>query len=225
MALQTFSTQIIAKKVIGEHMLELQFAKPADFLYEPGQFLQLLVPPSATPRSYSLSSTLSDDYLEFGIKLYDGGLASGYFKNLSVGDSVELRGPFGRFVNSETKPIVGIATGAGLVPIYGILHNELINKKNQAPMHLIFGVRTEADLFWLDRLELLASTNSNFTYLVTLSQPTEHWDKARGRVTEQLTLIPDAHYFICGNPDMVKDMRAQLLEKTVPTNNIHLEIF
>lgn len=225
MAAQTFSTAIIAKKIIGEHFLELRFAKPEGLGYEPGQFLQLLVPPAATPRSYSLSSTPSDDYLEFGVKLYDGGLASDYFKTLTVGDMVELRGPFGRFTNIHPDPIVGIATGAGLVPIYGILHNEIINKKNQAPMHLIFGVRTETDLFWLDRLETLAATNPNFTYLVTLSQPTEQWDKARGRVTDHLTLLPDARYFICGNPEMVKDVRAQLLEKTVPATNIHLEIF
>ncbi|MBP7992170.1 MAG: oxidoreductase, partial [Candidatus Magasanikbacteria bacterium] len=59
----------------------------------------------------------------------------------------------------------------------------------------------------------------------TLSQPSENWKKTRGRVSEHLTLLPEARYFICGNPEMVKDVRAQLLEKAVPVTNIHLEIF
>ncbi len=225
MALQTFFAQIIAKELVASHMLQIRFAKPEGFEYQAGQFLQLLVPPGATPRSYSLSSTPTDDYLEFGVKLYEGGLASEYFQTLTVGDQVELKGPLGRFINTQRDPIVGIATGAGLVPIYGIFHDELMNKKNQAPMHLIFGVRTEADLFWLDRLEALASSNSNFTYIYTLSQPSENWKKTRGRVSEHITLLPEARYFICGNPEMVKDVRGQLLEKAVPVTNIHLEIF
>lgn len=225
MAIETFSTQIIAKKLVADHFLEIQFAKPANFTYEAGQFLQLLVPPNATPRSYSLSSIPSDEYLEFGVKLYDQGLASQYFQTLAVGDTVELKGSFGRFVNTHPDPIVGIATGAGLVPIYGVLKHELQTKKNQVPMHLVFGVRSEADIFWLNRLEQLAQTFANFSFELTLSQPSPEWTGLTGRVTEHLKIIPTARYFICGNPEMVKDARAQLLEKTVQVANIHLEIF
>ncbi len=225
MAIQTFSTQIIAKKLVADHFLEIQFAKPADFDYEAGQFLQLLVPPAATPRSYSLSSIPTDQYLEFGVKLYDQGLASEYLQTLNVGDQVELKGSFGRFVNIHPDPIVGVATGAGLVPIYGLLKHELQTKKNQVPLHLVFGVRSQADIFWLDRLEALSQAFSNFSFELTLSQPTPDWSGLTGRVTEHLKIIPAARYFICGNPEMVKDARAQLLEQAVPVANIHLEIF
>lgn len=225
MALQTFSSQIITKKLIADHFLEIRFAKPAGFEYQAGQFLQLLVPPAVTPRSYSLSSTPADDYLEFGVKLYENGLASEYFQTLSVGDQVQLKGPFGRFVNTYPDPLVGIATGAGLVPIYGILRDEILNKKNQAPLHLIFGVRTEADLFWLDRLEELTAVAKNFSYTITLSQPSSAWSGRVGRVTEQLDILPATRYFICGNPEMVKDVRTQLLAAAVVPANIHLEIF
>lgn len=225
MAVQIFSTQIIAKKLVTDHFLEIRFAKPAGFDYQAGQFLQLLVPPGATPRSYSLSSTPADDYLEFGVKLYEGGLASEYLQTLNVGDQVELKGSFGRFVNTHPDPIVGVATGAGLVPIYGLLKHELQTKKNQVPMHLVFGVRSQADIFWLDRLEALAQSFANFSFVLTLSQPTPNWSGSTGRVTEHLKTIPGARYFICGNPEMVKDVRAQLLAQAVPATTIHLEIF
>ena len=225
MVAQSFSSQIIAKNSLTAELLEIRFTKPLGLVYEAGQFLQLLVPPSATPRSYSLSSTPADDYLEFLVKLHVGGLASEYFKTLQVGDEVKLNGSFGRFINTQINPIVGIATGTGLVPVYGIFRDELVNKKNQVQMHLIFGVHSETDLFWVDRLEELAANFPQFTFTVAVSQPDENWLGSRGRVTNHLKFIPEAQYFICGNPEMVKDVRTQLLTEAVPQANIHLEIF
>lgn len=232
MAVETHTLTVLSLETVADHLLQIRFSRPEGFMYQAGQFVQLLVPnlspdgqPQTTPRSYSLSSTPADTWLEFGIKLHEGGLASTYFQTLAPGDTVQIKGPFGRFVNTGSDPLVGIATGAGLVPIFGLFANELINKKNQAAMHLIFGVRKETDIFWLDRLEQLAKDFSNFTFTLTLSQASPAWNQARGRVTEHLTLVPNARYFICGNPDMVKDARAELLAKEISSANIHLEIF
>lgn len=228
MALTRFSTPIIAKKMLNDYFLEVRFAKPADFSYQAGQFLQLLVPGEngETPRSYSLSSTPTDDYLEFGIKLYPDGLASQYIANAQVGNEVALKGPFGRFVNTQTDPLVGIATGTGLVPILGIVREELLHKKNHNPIHVIFGVRSEADLFWTDHLEKLAAEYTNFTYTLTLSQPTTAWTGQRGRVTEHLqNTDTKSRYFICGNPEMVKDVKTKLTALGATASQMHFEIF
>lgn len=223
-----FSTPIIAKKMLNDYVLEVRFAKPPGFTYQAGQFLQLLVPgeTTETPRSYSLSSTPTYDYLEFGIKLYETGLASQYIQTKQVGDEVALKGPFGRFVNTHTDPIVGIGTGVGLVPIMGIVRDELLNKQNGAPIHVIFGVRSEADLFWLEELQTLANSHANFTFSVTLSQPGEAWKKLRGRVTEHLTHTDSlTRYFICGNPEMVKDVKTKLTQLGAAASQVHFEIF
>lgn len=223
-----FSTQIIAKKMLNAYVLEVRFAKPEGFTYQAGQFLQLLVPGenTETPRSYSLSSTPTDDYLEFGIKLYETGLTLPYITKTNIGEEVMLRGPFGRFINTYTDPIVGIATGVGLVPILGIARDELLNKKNTAPIKIIFGVRTEADLFWLEELQTLANNFANFTFEVTLSQPSETWTKLRGRVTEHLTHTDSlTRYFICGSPEMVKDVKTKLTGLGAAASQLHFEIF
>lgn len=229
MAVSQFSTPILAKKSLTDQMLEIRFKKPINFEYVAGQFVQLLVPNEAggeTPRSYSLSSTPTDDYLEFGVKLYDHGLASQYLQKALIGDEVILKGPFGRFMNTTIDSIVGVATGAGLVPIMSILTDELRNKKNTAPLQVLFGVRAQNDLFWLDRLEDLQNEFSNFSYTVTLSQPEPTWEGIQGRVTEHLDTVNYAgHFFLCGSPEMVKDVRTQLLDNGVPAGNIHLEIF
>lgn len=223
-----FSTPIIAKKMLNEHLVEVRFAKPADFTYQAGQFLQLLVPGEGTetPRSYSLSSTPTDEYLEFGIKLYPDGLASQYIDKAAVGHEVALKGPFGRFVNTHTDPIVGVATGAGLVPIMGIVRDELMNKKNTNPIKVIFGVRSETDLFWLEEMQALSNNYPNFNFEVTLTQPSETWSKLRGRVTEHLAHTDSlTRYFVCGSPEMVKDVKTKLTELGATASQIHFEIF
>lgn len=228
MALTRFSAPIIAKKMLNDQVLEVRFAKPTGFDYQAGQFLQLLVPGEngETPRSYSLASTPADDYLEFGIKLYSDGLASQYLAKAPVGSEVTLKGPFGRFVNTHTDPLVGIATGAGLVPIMGIVRDELLNKKNTGPIKVIFGVRHEADLFWREELQTLAATHPNFTYTTTLSQPTATWTGEHGRVTEQLTTADiQTRYFICGSPEMVKDVKTKLTGLGATASQLHFEIF
>lgn len=219
---------IIAKKMLNDHVLEIRFAKPADFMFEAGQFLQLLVPGenTETPRSYSLSSTPNDDYLEFGIKLYENGVGSQYLNLAGIGDTVTLKGPFGRFVNKRIAPLVGIATGVGLVPIMGIVRDELLNKKSTAPINIIFGVRTEADLFWLDELQALANDHANFAFEVTLSQPSEAWTGLRGRVTDHLTHTDSlTRYFMCGSPDMVKNVKTKLTRLGAEVSQLHFEIF
>lgn len=228
MAPARFTAPIIAKKMLNDYVLEVRFAKPAGFVYEAGQFLQLLVPgeKAEMPRSYSLSSTPADDYLEFGIKLYETGLTMPYLDKTNIGAEVALRGPFGRFTNTHADPIVGVATGVGLVPIVGIARDELLNKKSTTPIKIIFGVRTEADLFWLDELQALANEHANFTFEVTLTQPSEAWAKLRGRVTEHLTHTDSlTRYFICGSPDMVKDVKTKLTGLGAAASQLHFEIF
>lgn len=229
MTVSRFSTPILAKKNLTDQMLEIRFARPADFVFEAGQFVQLLVPnenKGETPRSYSLSSTPTDSYFEFGVKLYDNGVASNYLEKADIGDEVILKGPFGRFINSTPEQIVGIGTGAGLVPIMSIITDELHNKKNQSPLHILFGVRSETDLFWVDRLENLQKQFSNFSYTITLSQPEKTWSGNNGRVTEYVTALNfKAHFFLCGSPEMVKEVRTQLLSNGVQQSGIHLEIF
>jgi len=40
-----------------------------------------------------------------------------------------------------------VATGVGISPMVGIIQDELINKKTTQPIHLLFGVRSEKDIF------------------------------------------------------------------------------
>jgi NAD(P)H-flavin reductase len=209
--------------------MEIHLATPEGFSYTPGQFIQVVIPgtDNKLTRSYSLASIPSDKDLELCIKITPGGTTDTYFQHLKPGDEVIVRGPFGQFVHKENESVAYVATGSGLAPIMGLIRHDLYTKKQIAPIHVWFGVRSEKDIFWLERLETMARDFPHFTYTLTLSQPTPTWSGDIGRVTEYVTKNTTSYqaWFICGNAQMVKDVRHILKEKSVPEALIHQEIF
>lgn len=224
-----FQSNLIEKKYLTEDVLQIRLDKPQNFDFQAGQFIQVIAPHGEKYvfRSYSLSSTAKDNYLELCVKLYDTGIASKLFQISNPGDTISFRGPVGRFmVHSTNSNLYFIATGVGLAPIIGMIKDELENKKNKNAIHLIFGVRFEKDIFWVDRLEELQKKYPNFSYSITISRPEETWTGVRGRVTEHLPIdTSDLHAFLCGNADMVKTVREMLTVRGTDTKNIHFEIF
>lgn len=226
-----FTTRLHEKKQIADHVLQLTFEKPGGFEYQAGQFVQFLIPDGdkTTPRSYSISSTPHDNYLEFCVKILEGGLASTHFANMSVGDTLEFRGPRGRFVITENShDHYFVATGVGMAPIIGILRELIEHKKTDRPIRLLFGVRDEDDVFWKERLEELKNQSDLLDYEITLSKPkpTGGWKGLKGRVTDHLLKhLAHHHFYLCGSAGMVKDVRALLIEHGVDARSIHFEIF
>lgn len=229
MELQRYSMYLIFRKSIAEDMFELRFTKPQDFYFVAGQFIQLHIPEgqSYVLRSYSLSSTPHDEYIELCVKILPDGKASKHLLEMAEGSSIVFQGPLGRFTCvDEAQGRYFVATGAGLAPIMGMIRDEL--SKSGIEIYLLFGVRSEDDVFWVDRLEELKKKYDFFSYHVTLSQPKPNggWGGLRGHVTEHLLhhLITH-HYYLCGSAPMVKDVRGQLLQNGIQPERIHFEIF
>ena len=226
-----YTTHVIGVTSIAQDVLEIQLARPDGFTFVAGQFVQFKIKngDEEVLRSYSLSSRPSAQQLEICLKLIPGGKASIFFGAIKVGDRVEMSEAQGRFIIEPTACIqkVFIATGAGLAPIISMIEADIEASKNTR-CNLVFGVRSEQDIFWLERLKKLKkNSGGRFDFVVTLSQGSPTWQGRRGRVTD---LVPDfvraeTEYYLCGNVDMVKDIRQSLLYHTVNTKNIHFEIF
>jgi len=231
MEIKKYTAKLSEKRQLTGDTYEFRFEKPEGFEFLAGQFLQFCIPHNdkIILRSYSVSSTPIDPYLEFCIKFLDGGIASTYLRHMNIGDTLEFQGPRGLFVHKENGTALSfIATGTGLAPIIGIISDELENKKNKNEVRLLFGVRSEDDVFWLDRLQNLKIQYPNFVYDVTLSQPKPNggWAGLRGRVTEHILHHLVSHkFYLCGNAAMVKDVREMLITNGIETKAIHFEIF
>ena len=193
--------------------------------FNAGQYVQLQLPSGET-RPYSVASAPSDgSRIELHVKRTPGGAASDgwIFKELAVGDSIRLSGPYGRFSfrSARDEPILLLGSGTGLAPLKAILCH--LAERDDPPQTVLYhGVRTRADLYEHDWLTAFAAQHEWFTYRPALSQDT--WDGRTGRVPALVAQdYPKAggHVaYICGSPDMVDDtmkalMRARLFPKDI----------
>lgn len=226
--MNTYITKLLSKKELAHHMVELTLEKPSDFDFLSGQFLQIMVPngEKQTPRAYSICSTPKDEHIVLCIKLHDDGLASNYLRNMPDGSDMTIKGPAGHFTLSEDVPLLCVATGTGIAPVISLIRDHLEHKKTEKQIHLIFGVRSQQDLFWQKRFQKLADTYTNFKYDITLSRPEDGWDGLNGRVTAHIPHIDaSTHAYLCGSAEMVQEVRKMLLNKDVEAGRIHFEIF
>ncbi len=224
-----YSTKFVKTVPIAKDVFEIHLEKPAGFAFTAGQFIQFRIPEGDKIwlRSYSMASAPHEEVLVFCAKVYPTGKASARFQAANPGDVIEFQGPVGRFVSAAPTPLVLIATGAGLAPIMSIIRDELFVKKNPERIHLLFGVRKQEDVFWKQELEALQAQFPHFSFDLTLSQPESEWGGKQGRVTAHLVdaINANAHYFLCGNLEMVKEVKQLLIERLIPAGNIHFEIF
>jgi len=197
------------------------FKPEKPFAFIPGQFVMLkqLGAEQKLARAFSIVAEPLTDTITFLMKHNPLGHVSGFLSEAPLGATIETSPAVGRFITNENDTDrVYIATGTGLAPIMSFI----VSEQNSAiKTTTLFGARSEEDLFWTDKLP----ENS----LITLSQPSEAWTGLRGRVTAHIEPLIEKHraaaWYLCGNPAMVTEVRAQLLEAGIDKAAIHFEIY
>jgi ferredoxin-NADP reductase len=219
--------KIIDIKDLNEDIKEFTLDNPGGE-FKPGQFATIKIEDGETPacmRSYSVLSG-NEGKLQMVIKKIEGGRGTSYLFDRQTGDDLQMLYPLGHFglPGKLASSLVFVGTGTGLAPLLCML--ESLPEDYDGEVKLIFGVRFSADLFYVDRVEKLSEKIKNFKLIATVSRPEEGWTGPRGRVTEFLRDVnKDSQYFICGNNQMILDVRNLLVEKQVPKENIFFENF
>lgn len=238
MPVPTYTTICTARRRLSAVAFEvaLQMSPGMHFTFQAGQFVLLDVPRLSVltdiqPRAYSMSLPPSEDtLLTFVVEDKPEGRAARWVaEGLKVGDSVTMRGPLGHFTLRSTnpKPYVFVATGTGVGPFRSQIRDSLERQGDRRPMQLFFGVRHEEDLFWVEEFRALERSFPNFRACVSLSRPPTKWVGLRGRLTE---VIPEhvANFasiqaYVCGSPDMVREVREWFLTQGTSKEDVHIE--
>ncbi|KAL6062246.1 NADH-cytochrome b5 reductase 2 [Balamuthia mandrillaris] len=89
------------------------------------------------------------------------GTMSGFIHSLRRGDSLFIRGPFGKFKYRPNKwaKIGMVAGGTGITPMLQIIRSVLNNPDDLTHITLLYFNHTERDILMREELELLAATN------------------------------------------------------------------
>jgi ferredoxin-NADP reductase len=224
-----------AEEVPNVRRFTFQRADGAPLPFVPGQFLMLHYEDAggAFQRSYSLSSLVaSEPDPEMVVSFVDDGRGCRALWALEPGDTVSASGPYGRFTLRDETPkrYVFVGTGTGVAPYRTMLPELAARAAAGVEIHVVEGVRRCEELLFGDDFRAFAAAHPNVTFHACYSRedaPVDESDAMRGYVTErlrQLAPTPDEDIvYLCGNPAMVDDSVAYLLEHQFSPRNIRRE--
>ena len=196
----------------------------------PGQYANLEVPGTTQTRAYSFSSMPHDGKVSFLIRNVPDGLMSGYLTGRAQpGDTIKLAGPIGSFyLRDIVRPVLMLAGGTGLAPFLAMLDKLVAQGGSDQPIHLIYGVNTDADVVELERLDAFQRALPSFSYTVVVVADDSRWPK-KGYVTHHLepALLHDGNVdiYLCGPPPMVEAVAQHLRTHQIEPKSFHYEKF
>jgi ferredoxin--NADP+ reductase len=201
--------------------------------FEAGQFVRIALdleegnPASRVARAFSFVNVPEDPLLEFfGVVVPEGPL-SPRLARLAPGDALQIApNPAGFLVLSEVpdaRTLWLVATGTGIAPFLSML-------RTQAPWQrfenvvLVHAVRHEPELVYKEMIHAMQKGQPGFRYVPFVSR-----EKAPGALSGRIpAAVRDgrleaaagmelsaatSHVMLCGNPQMLKDATAALMEK------------
>jgi len=224
MPFQTFTARLVHSVALSELTKHLEFEMNGAprFGFVAGQWLSFKTNRAdgeEIVRAYSIASPPSDDN-RFALCLnrVQDGFMSNFLCDMKEGDEIGCEGPFGDFIlRPPMRDTLFVATGTGIAPFRSMLR-WLFRSPDAGDarhlgrqLYLIFGNRTEKDIYYHDEFLQLATEHANFHYLPTLSRGGADWQGLRGYVQEHVPAIArgrtDMHAYICGLDKMVKANR------------------
>lgn len=222
----------LSKKVLSKDVYEFTFGckDPQNYDFLPGQYLILIFSKDdkIIRKFYSIStSNKIKDKIEFVVKIIENGLGSTYLSNLKEGEEVEFQGPAGLFyLRQDNNPKIFVATGTGIAPMISMIKSHL--GEVSCMIKLIWGLRSNDDIYYLDLLQDMAQKYNNFSFEIYLSR-----EKGGGRVnigidkvlSDATTDKANMEFYISGDRNIVDSIREYLLSKNIKPEDIKLEKF
>jgi ferredoxin-NADP reductase len=224
MPFQSLIARLVRSRTLSEltKHLEFEINGVPRFGFVAGQWLSFKTNKADSEeivRAYSIASP-PEDSNKFALCLnrVQDGFMSNFLCDMKEGDEIGCQGPFGDFIlRPPMRDTIFIATGTGIAPFRSMLHWLFTSPDAGDARHLgkqlylIFGNRTEKDIYYHDEFLRLATEHANFHYLPTLSRGGADWQGLRGYVQEHVPAIAqgrtDMHAYICGLDKMVKANR------------------
>lgn len=230
LVMANFSLTFKNKVQVADGTWSFIFEKPADFVFEAGQYVALVLPRLVAPdkrgpvRSLSICSAPSEADLVFSVRITDSGFKQTLMA-LEPGEIAQATKPIGHFTlahAADGKRIVFLAGGIGVTPIRSILV-ESANANLDRPFSFFYSNRMMKDAAFHEELKALVLPN--YQYVTTFSQetlPCTGTNEERGYICEDMLRkylsaeeIADSWYYLVGAPAFIEAMEKMLVEMGV----------
>ncbi len=193
--------------------------------HDPGQFVQLSLP-GFGEAPISICSD-SEEYIKLNIR--EVGTVTKALGNLKKGDTLLVRGPYGRgypmqYLTGNNVLIIG--GGCGVAPLKGIIDYVENHRDDFKEVMLFLGYRSPNDVLFKRELE---EWRNKYHLQVTVDEEAHGemcYDAKHGFVTDVLRSTPinneNKIVFVCGPPIMMKYVIEVLKEKGFNDKQIFL---
>jgi ferredoxin-NAD(P)+ reductase (naphthalene dioxygenase ferredoxin-specific) len=191
------------------HRLVARATRPLTFL--PGQYLNVTLPGGVT-RSYSPANQPMAQDAEFHIRAVAGGQASSLIARLSVGERVQLSGPFGdAYLRDDAdKPVLALAASTGQAPVKSIVDRILSNNDRRIVRVFAFG-RELHNLYLARYFSELAMRHTNLGYRSILTSAVQAAPTTpRALIADSISVSRDWCVHIAGPAGFVSTMSAMV---------------
>ncbi|MHC4426778.1 MAG: FAD/NAD(P)-binding protein [Planctomycetota bacterium] len=230
-------TPVRLAKVTSENEAEdlktfdLAFVDPEDakaFKFVAGQFAMVSINGIGEAPFGIASSPMNGDILQFTVKRYPAGVLTTALHDLSVGQVLGLRGPFGNgypVKELESRNILVVGGGFALTTLRS-LANYVLHKGNRAKFGeftMFVAARNPGEMLYKEDLARW-SKRGDIEVVQTIDSPADRWKGKVGYAAPVLKeLAPRAENtcaIVCGPPIMIKTCLFVLFELGFPHERI-----
>jgi p-cymene monooxygenase electron transfer component len=233
---QSFAARIVGTEALTHDIVKMTVEVDRPVKFVAGQYATFKAPGMPRGRNYSFADApvrSGKRTLAFFVRKVPGGeFTEALFAGALTGKSLQMEAPHGAFyLRPGAAPMVCIAGGSGLAPLLSVLE-DMRMRRVRRPCTLLFGARTQADLYATEQIRNIAGSSLEpFEFVPVLSQEpaASGWTGARGLVTdfipERALDVPAGEAYLCGPPPMIDAGIANLVERGMPLPSIFYDKF
>ncbi|WP_413501601.1 NADH:ubiquinone reductase (Na(+)-transporting) subunit F [Psychrobacter maritimus] len=233
-AVRDYNATVVDMTPLSPTILGIRLQLDDDMEFQAGQYINLYIPDVGS-RAFSISNPPSQsNIIELHVRLVPDGKGTMWLHNeLSVGDQIDVSGPYGQFFvrTSDSQDVIFIAGGSGLSSPESMIY-DLLEKGDNRQIYLFQGARNIPELYHREKFEQLAQDNENFHYIPALSDEDclGEWSGFKGYVNDAVK----QHFngkcsghkaYMCGPPPMIDATITTLMQSRLFERDIHMERF
>jgi NAD(P)H-flavin reductase/hemoglobin-like flavoprotein len=221
--------EVVGHELRGPDIAAITVRPESPLPYRAGQYVTIQT--ARWPwmwRPYSVANApRPDGLLRFHVRAVPAGWVSGALvRDVRIGDSLLLGHAAGTMTldPDSDRDILCVAGGTGLAPLKALVE-EATERDLRRDIHLLFGVRTPADLYDLPDLHALEA-DSPWVRVVPVVSRDPSFDGMHGQVPDVLDRFHDwsGHdVYVAGPAQMVQRTVTTLDDLGVPADHIHYD--
>lgn len=233
-AVKDYNATVLEMTPLSPTILGIRLQLDDDMEFQAGQYINLYIPDIGS-RAFSISNPPSQsNIIELHVRLVPDGKGTMWLHNeLSVGDQIDVSGPYGQFFvrSSDSQDVIFIAGGSGLSSPESMIY-DLLEKGDNRQIYLFQGARNIPELYHREKFEQLAQDNDNFHYIPALSDEDTlgEWSGFKGYVNDAVKQYFNGKCsghkaYMCGPPPMIDATITTLMQSRLFERDIHMERF